>query len=231
MASAQIGGNTLIDLVGRCSMTGRKSSRDKVDLYQEHKGEYAASQEPAMVKVGPALYLVAAGQGSPGGPEFLSAMGSLFGAAYTLKFLFKAQGRDFKVSGPEGLWANPTTGHAIRMEDLAKLPWRLMIRVPEFVRKTDLTAALQRLAEKGKSGHDEVTLERIREGTCVQMLHIGPYSEEWRTVQSMVDLSRERGLSVVGPHHEIYLSDPRRVSPARLKTILRLGVKKARPRS
>jgi hypothetical protein len=209
-------------------MAVRPRRGDKLDLYRGHKDEYAAPQEPAVVKVGPALYLVVAGKGSPGGPEFRSAMGSLFGAAYTLKFLHKARGRDFKVSGPEGLWGAPPRDGPFRMADLAKLPWRLILRVPEFVTKADLAAALQQLAKKGRAGGDRVTLERLREGTCVQMLHVGPYSTEPRTVRAIDAFARSEGFSVVGPHHEIYLSDPRRVAPGRLRTILRYPIRKAR---
>jgi hypothetical protein len=181
-----------------------------------------------MIKVGPAQYLVVAGEGAPGGPAFQSAMGSLIGTAYTLKFLCKAKGRDFKVPAPEGLWNFPTGSGPIRMANFAKLPWRLILRVPEFSTSSDVTAAIRQLAAKGKVGGGRVTLRRIREGSCVQMLHVGPYLEEWRTVRAIDAWARGEGLSVVGPHHEIYLSDPRRVAPGRLKTILRLGVKKVR---
>lgn len=209
-------------------MAVRTRRGGKIDLYRDHKEEYAASEQPAIVQVGPALYLTVVGKGSPGGPEFQSAMGSLFGAAYTLKFLHKARGRDFKVSGPEGLWGAPPRSGPFRMEDLAKLPWRLILRVPEFVTNADLRATLQQLAKKGKAGGDRVTLERLREGTCVQMLHVGPYSTEPRTVKALGIFARGEGFSLVGPHHEIYLSDPRRVAPSRLRTVLRYPVRKSR---
>jgi hypothetical protein len=211
-------------------VTGRKRATDRIDLYREHNAEYVASQRPAIVEVGPARYLVAAGKGVPGGPEFQSAMGSLFRAGYTLKFLYRARGHDFKVPGPEGVWGVRLERGPFQVKNLAKTPWRLVIRLPEFVTKADLRVALHRLAEKGRTGPVEVALEPFREGTCVQMLHVGPYADEGRTIRVMIAFAREHRLSIVGPHHEIYLSDPRRVPPARLRTILRLGVKKIGPR-
>jgi hypothetical protein len=209
-------------------MAVRRPSPAKRDLYREHKAEYAAHRNPAIMKVGPASYLVAAGKGSPGGPEFGLAIGSLFGAAYTLKFRHKAKGRDFKVSGLEGLWDVPPFGGPPKAKDLTKMSWRLMLRVPEFVTRSDVKSTNHRLAKKGKTSGEEVTLERVREGTCVQALHVGPYSEERGTVQSMIASASDSGYAIMGPLHEIYLSDPRRVPPARLRTILRFSVRKTR---
>ena len=221
---------TLIRPPGRRTVTARKSSTTKLDLYKEHPEEYLAPKEPTLVKVGPAVYLVVEGKGLPGGPQFQSAIGAVFGAAYTLKFFHKAQGHDYKVAALEALWGDRATKGNFQMQDLAKTPWRLVLRVPEFVTKGDLRAALSRRTSKGKLGSPDVTLQRIREGTCVQVLHVGPYAEEGETIDVMLRWAHSRGYSVVGPHHEIYLSDPRRVAPPRLKTILRLGVKRASAR-
>jgi hypothetical protein len=107
-------------------------------------------------------------------------------------------------------------------EDLA---WTMMIRVPEFITAKDLAAAQAVIKEKeGAPDAALVKLETIEPGRCVQMLHVGPYEEEPRTIEAMQAYAREQGLTMTGPHHEIYLSDPRRVPPERLKTILRHGV-------
>ena len=103
--------------------------------------------------------------------------------------------------------------------------WRLLIRTPEFVAAKELAAAAAKLIAKGKPAEvNQVKLETIDEGRCVQMLHIGPYDREGDTVAGMGAFAGEHGLKFAGPHHEIYISDPRRVAPEKLKTILRLPV-------
>jgi hypothetical protein len=97
--------------------------------------------------------------------------------------------------------------------------------VPEFITARDLKQTGATLKEKGKEPAAEVRLETLREGRCVQVLHTGPYADEPATVTRMKALVEGQGLSFVGPHHEIYLSDPRRVAPEKLRTILRMPVK------
>jgi len=208
-------------------MTARASVGTKRDLYREHKDEYRATAVPSKIQVGPAVHLTAAGKGTPGGPEFGAAIGSLYRMAYTLKFRHKAKGRDFKVAGLEGLWDRPPHSGRVRKAELATLPWRLVLRVPEYVTKADLNAARRRLTEKGGAPPTVLTLERLREGTCIQMLHIGPYSKEPLSVKAMEAAAHMGGLSLKGPLHEIYLSDPNRVLPSKLRTILRIPTRKA----
>jgi hypothetical protein len=211
------------------SMTEPPRRGEKLDLYRVYKDEYRASRTPSLVSVGPALYLVVKGTGPPASPSFQRAIQSLYGAAYTLKFQHKARGRDFKVAGLEGIWGDGGAFAELRPEDWAKLPWRLVIRVPDFVTRADLDTAAKQLVERGKPGIGDVTLERLREGPCVQALHVGPYTAEWRTVEVMRRFVEDEGRSIRGPHHEIYLSDPRRVPPSRLRTILRYPLGKAHP--
>jgi hypothetical protein len=102
-----------------------------------------------------------------------------------------------------------------------------MIRTPDFISQKDLKAAVATLLKRGKSPDvKEVALETIDEGECVQMLHVGPYERECDTIALMQSFAETKGLKLGGPHHEIYLSDPRRVQPERLKTILRDPVKR-----
>jgi hypothetical protein len=102
-----------------------------------------------------------------------------------------------------------------------------MIRTPDFIGKKELDAAVATLLKRGKSPEvKEVKLESIKEGECVQMLHAGPYDKEHESIALMRRSAEANGLKMVGPHHEIYLSDPRRVEPERLKTILRQPVVK-----
>jgi hypothetical protein len=103
----------------------------------------------------------------------------------------------------------------------------MLIRTPDFISASDLKSAVVTLLKKGKSREvEEVKLETLKEGTCVQMLHVGPYDREGETIEKMCAFVKEKGYELAGPHHEIYLSDPRRVPAERLKTILREPVKK-----
>ena len=102
-----------------------------------------------------------------------------------------------------------------------------MIRTPSFVKPKELDEAARKLIEKGEAPRaDQVKLESIAEGLCVQMLRVGLYGEESRSIGVMNAFAEQRGLTIHGRHHEIYLSDPRRVPPEKLKTILRLPVRK-----
>jgi hypothetical protein len=101
-----------------------------------------------------------------------------------------------------------------------------MIRTPDFITEKETAAAIEKLLAKGKPREvANVRLEELTEGRCVQVLHLGPYDKERPTIASMVTFAKENGLKFHGLHHEIYLSDPRRVAPAKLRTILRHPVK------
>jgi hypothetical protein len=206
--------------------------REKIDLYKVHEAEYAAARTPSLVKVGRAKYLAIEGQGAPGGEAFSAAVGALYGVAYTAKMTRKFSGReDYAVCKLEAQWwcgGGPDFSAAPR----ETWQWKLMIRTPAFVVRKDLAQAVSTLVERGKGQEvGRVRLESLAEGTCVQALHVGPYEKEPETIVSMQSFAASRGLAFHGRHHEIYLSDPRRVAPERLKTILRVPVKKtARPR-
>jgi hypothetical protein len=109
--------------------------------------------------------------------------------------------------------------------------WKLLIRVPDFIKVRCVTMAAHLLLEKGKGkAVAAVRLERIAEGRCVQMLHVGPYATETATIDLMLEFAKANGLRFTGRHHEIYLSDPGRVKPEKLKTILRHPVAPQGPR-
>ena len=204
---------------------------NKIDLCRLHKEEYATPKSPVLVTVGEATYLTVAGRGEPGGPEFTDKVGALYGVAYTVKMTRKFAGlQDYVVCKLEGQWwvDGPR-------QDFTHMPrdqwnWRLMIRTPEIVTAAELKQAADTLIEKGKAPHaDQVKIESFTEGLCVQMLHVGPYDRESETIARMKAFVEEKGLQFHGRHHEIYLSDPRRVAPEKLKTILRIPVRKAVP--
>lgn len=193
----------------------------KIDLYKVHKTEYAAPSTPVLVRTQTAQYLAISGQGAPGGTRFTAGVGALYGVAFTIKMTRKFAGKqDYAVCKLEGQWFFGDDPVGVPKD---KWKWRLMIRTPDFISQEDLKEAAATLLKRGKSPEiEEVTLETIGEGLCVQMLHIGPYEKESKSVALMQNFAEAKGLKLSVPHHEIYLSDPRRVPPERLKTILRV---------
>jgi hypothetical protein len=196
----------------------------KLDLYKELKSEYVTPTTPAIVKTGKGKYLTVIGEGDPNGEIFQRAIAALYSVAYTIKMAKKFHGGvDYKVCALEGLWDIVEDGETIA--DRNRWRWKLMIRVPDFIHATDLRAATKQLIEKGKPEDVRaVQLEALKEGPCVQVLHVGPYSEEGPTIERMREFAASKGLEFRGLHHEIYLSDPRRTKPERLRTILRCPV-------
>ena len=197
------------------------TAAEKLDLYKTHKNDYAATKDPKILKISRAKYLTIEGHGEPGGTEFQNRLGALYAVAYTIKMTEKFAGRDYKVCGLEGLWWVPD-GKNWNAAARETWQWNLIIRVPEFITSKHLKAALEKCAAKGRTEPvGEVRLEEIAEGRCVQMLHVGPYATEPESIRRMEESVAAQGLKLCGRHHEIYLSDPRRVPPERLKTILR----------
>ena len=192
---------------------------DKLDLYKLHKTEYLAPRQPVLVKTKPARYLAIDGQGTPGGERFVGCIGALYGVAFTIKMTHKFGGKqDYAVCKLEAQW--DFDGDVQIPKE--KWKWRLLIRTPDFISPKELKLAVATLLKRGKAEEvEEVKLQTIEEGLCVQMLHVGPYEREKDSVALMRTFAHSKGLKLVGPHHEIYLSDPRRVPPERLKTILR----------
>jgi len=198
---------------------------EKLDLYKVHKAEYAAPKRPVLIQTQPAKYLTFAGSDKPGRQAFQAGIGALFTIAFTIKMTRKFAGQDYKICHLEGLYWTPS-GEPFSEQATETLEWKLLIRVPDFITARDLKAALGEIQARGKAPEAaQVKLETIREGRCVQVLHVGPYSDEPRSIAVMKAFAAEQGLALKGPHHEIYLSDPRRVAPERLKTILRYPVR------
>jgi hypothetical protein len=197
-------------------------TQDKIDLYKLHKDDYVAPKKPVLLAIKKATYLAIDGQGEPGGEAFSERIGALYGIAFTVKMTRKFGGQqDYAVCKLEAQW------WAEGEENFSRAPknrwcWKLLIRTPEFVRDAELEKAVAAILKKGKvSPVKEVRLESFVEGQCVQMLHVGPYDREHETIALMQAHAESKGLRFGGRHHEIYLSDPRRVPPERLKTILR----------
>lgn len=204
------------------------ATTSKLDLYKLHAAEYVKPRRPVLVATKPARYLAIDGSGDPNGPAFAAAVGALYPMAWTIKMGKKALGQDFKVAGLEGLWWTAGGDPSKWMLDQSKRSWRwkLLIRMPDFIKERCLVMAADLLEAKGKGkGVRAVKLERIAEGKCVQMLHVGPYAAEGPTMDAMLAFTKAQKLRFTGRHHEIYLSDPRRTKPEKLKTILRHPVK------
>lgn len=196
---------------------------EKLDLYKRHRSEYVTPKEPVFVMIGPAKYLTLTGVGSPQGEYFKDAVSALYTVAYSLKMAEKAAGHDYKVCHLEGQWWIKDGNFETDTQD--QWNWRLLMRVPNFVSQNDLFAAITTaIAKKRILLAGDIQLETITEGRCVQVLHTGPYSEEKPTIEKMHRAVSRNGMQMIGPHHEIYLSDPRRVPGERLRTILRYPV-------
>lgn len=199
---------------------------EKLDLHKKHKSEYVTPKKPTLVEVGPAGYLAIPGRGEPGGEVFAAKIQAMYSMAFTIKMARKFAGRDYKVCHLEGLWWAGRKGQDLFRVPPSRWNWKLLIRVPTFIGPADLKKAATALLEKQKPAEvAEVKLEKIEEGLCVQMLHVGPYYEEGKSIARMTEFAEANGLSFHGLHHEIYLSDPRRVPPQRLRTILRHPVR------
>lgn len=201
----------------------------KLDLYKLHKVDYLAPRKSVLVRLKPATYLTIEGHGAPGGDEFTACIGALYGMAFTIKMTRKFAGlQDYAVCKLEGLWWADGANSNFAKTPKDQWHWKLLIRTPEFIKAKDLEQAAVVLVKRGKGANVErVRLETLDEGQCVQMLHVGPYEKECETIALMEAFAEKQHLGFHGVHHEIYLSDPRRVPPERLKTILRHPVRPA----
>jgi hypothetical protein len=209
----------------------------KPDLKKELKYLYAPSaKKVGIVDVPEFNFVMIDGIIEPGetpgsSESYRNAIGALYGASYTLKFMSKLRQTDpldYTVMALEGLWWTDAGDFSFNAED----PWRwtMMMLQPDHIGETMFQEALQKTREKAAAKSednpaiDELRFERFHEGLCMQIMHIGPYSEEPRTIAKMEAFAAENGYQKSGKHHEIYLGDPRRAKPERLKTILRQPV-------
>lgn len=198
----------------------------KMDLKKELKPLYNASAKEAKLVTGwPLRYLMVNGFGDPNtNPDFQAGVEALYTVSYTLKFMLKkGQGLDWAVPPLEGLWWIQMADFDFERRDDWR--WTLMIPQPEQVTK-ELLAEAVAAAKKKKPlpALERLRLEIYDEGQAAQILHVGPYSEEMATVERLHSFIKEKGFHLCGKHHEIYLSDPRRTAPEKLKTILRQPV-------
>jgi len=198
------------------------------DLVKQLKPLYAPSpRHPAIVDVPELAFLMIDGRGDPNSSEaYQDALGALYGIAYTLKSTLKKSDpeRDFKVAPLEGLWwADAEAPSMAELQaDRDAWNWTLMIAVPDAVTAAELTAAVGAAARRRPlPAAASVRLERVAEGLAAQIMHVGPYSAEAPTIARLHAFVAAEGYELRGRHHEIYLGDPRRTAPERLKTVIR----------
>ena len=197
----------------------------KLDLTKEYKTYYTAKTTPEIVEFYEAQFLTIEGKGSPGSKEFTAKVEALYSLAYGVKNVCKKQGKDFGVPKLEGLWWVESNTPALEVPR-EEWRWKLLIRMPQFVTSEIIEKAKEEVfKKKGLELIKEIKFEKITEGKCVQILHIGPYSTEPESLSKMRKLMKEKNLIENGLHHEIYLSDPRKTAPEKMKTILRQPVK------
>ena len=208
------------------------ASLEKIDLFKLNKAEYVTPKKPVLVETQAATYLSIAGVGAPGGETFTIRIGALYGVAFTVKMTRKFGGQqDYAVGRLEAQWWTDGGGANFAQAPKDQWCWQLLIRTPDFVSPAEISRAVEKLLAKGKDpAARAVELKNLSEGRCVQMLHVGPYEREAETIEQMRAFAADKGLAFHGRHHEIYISDPRRVAPEKLKTILRMPVAELRPK-
>ena len=206
------------------------------DFKKEYKEYYMPKKKPDIVTVPVMNYIAVRGQGDPNlaDGEYKQSIGLLYGIAYTIKMSKKSEHRiegyfDYVVPPLEGFWWQDGIAEVdyAHKEDFK---WISVIRLPDFVTREDFQWAVEEATKKKKTDFAKAEFLTYDEGLCVQCMHIGPYDDEPATISIMHEYMEQQGfvLDITGRrlHHEIYLSDARRVAPERLKTVIRHPIRK-----
>ena len=208
------------------------------DYKKEYKEFYMPKNKPSIVEVPPVNYIAVRGKGNPNveGGEYKESIGLLYAVAFTIKMSKKGSHQidgyfDYVVPPLEGFWWQEGVRGIdyTRKEDFHFIS---IIRLPDFVTKEDFDWAIEEATKKKKQDFSKVEFLTYDEGLCVQCMHIGSYDNEPKTVEMMHEFMAEQGyeLDITDErfHHEIYLSDARRVAPEKLRTVIRHPIKKDR---
>ena len=207
------------------------------DFKKEYKEFYMPKNKPEIVNVPKANYIAVRGTGDPNEENgaYQKAISVLYGVAYTLKMSYKT---DYKINGffeyvvppLEGFWWQENVD-GINYADKSSFHWISVIRLPDFVSEKDLDWAKETATKKKKIDCSSAEFLTVDEGLCVQIMHLGAFDDEPATVAIMDDYIRENGyindITDKRLHHEIYLSDARKVAPEKWKTVIRHPIKKA----
>ena len=206
------------------------------DFKKEYKEFYMPKNKPQIVNVPKANYIAVRGSGDPNeeGGAYQQAISVLYAVAYTLKMSYKT---DYKIEGffeyvvppLEGFWWQEDTD-GVDYTDKSAFHWISVIRLPDFVTQKDFEWAVAAAAKKKKLDCSSAELMTIDEGLCVQIMHLGPFDDEPATVALMDEYLARNGyandLTTTRLHHEIYMSDARKVAPEKWKTVIRHPIKK-----
>ncbi len=196
----------------------------KLDLKRELADVYSARRRPGLVDVPELQFLMIDGHGDPNtSDDYRQAIEALYSVAYTLKFTLKREGSlDYPVMPLEGLWS---AGDAHDFSSKARWRWTAMLLQPDIITDELVADATEHAVQKRSlPAVALMRLETLTEGLCAQVLHIGPYADEGPTITALHEFIAEQGYILRGEHHEIYLGDPRRSAPDRLRTIIRQPV-------
>ena len=206
------------------------------DYKKEYKEFYMPSKKPGIVTVPPMNYIAVRGAGDPNaeGGEYKRSIGLLYAIAFTIKMSYKGSHKiegyfEYVVPPLEGFWWQPGRRDIdyAHKEDMRFIS---VIRLPDFVTKAEFDWAIAEATAKKKQDFSQVEFLPVDEGLCVQCMHIGSYDDEPATIEAMHRFGLENGyepdITDERLHHEIYLSDPRRCDPAKLKTVVRHPIRK-----
>ncbi len=206
------------------------------DFKKEFKGLYLPKSKPEIITVPKVNYIAVRGKGNPNEKDgaYSQALSILYAVAYTLKMSYKT---DYKIAGffeyvvppLEGFWWQDGI-KGVNYSDKSSFNWISVIRMPDFVTEIDFKWAVETASKKKKIDCSSAEFLTIDEGLCVQIMHIGSYDDEPASVKLMDDYIKENGyendINQTRLHHEIYLSDPRKTEPEKLKTVIRHPIKK-----
>ena len=206
------------------------------DFKKEYKEFYLPPERPEIVTVPRASYIAVRGSGDPNAPdgEYQRAIGVLYAVAYTLKMSYKTDHRiegffEYVVPPLEGFWWQEGMS-GMDYKNKAALQWLSVIRLPDFVTETDFAWAVETASRKKKLDCSAAAFLTVEEGLCVQIMHVGPFDDEPRSVALMDEFIRQNGyendLSAERLHHEIYLSDARKVAPEKWRTVIRHPIRR-----
>ena len=196
--------------------------KDMKPLYNPPKGKFT------IVDVPPLNFIMGDGDGNPGNnPRFQGLTEAMYGLAYTIKFKCKALGKDFVVAPMQGLWwADDMKAFSQGRKD--DWSWTLMMAMPEWVNSEMIEESRQEIAQKKDlPALPDLRFENYHEGLSVHTMYLGAYADEGSTIAAMHQFAEEQGYALRGKHHEIYIGDPRRNTPEKLKTIIRQPIQKA----
>ncbi len=199
-----------------------------LDLKKLHKDLYKPSAKTvSVVTVPPFPYLMIDGKGNPNTQPYTDAVGALYALAYGVRALSKADDKPFTVAPMGGLWQfegqPPASPFDMTLADKDRFLWTMLIQMPDHITADTVEAAREIVRNKKKNPPrlDDVRFEVYDEGEAVQILHVGSYDDEAPTVARLHNHIAENGWHIDKIHHEIYLSDPRKVALEKLKTIIR----------